>query len=179
MSVLTHVVLITDRNPEDEPVKKLNDFLSERNGGQRLEPLYICDHSKKWPTTGGSKVFCDGVYAACFNYLKVDELVNAFSGFGWDDESYMGEATILAYQHESDDEWHAILGNGAPAAHKTPIKKEDIQADKVAQKLLSDMFGVLQIWGNLKTKPPELTEMMGKIASSYATYMSTTSRIYR
>ena len=181
MSYLTHVVLVTDCDSDDgpEPLNKLNDFLAKNNNGQKLEPLYICDHTPKWPQPGGSKVFCEGVYAACFNYLRLDDLINEFPTLGWEDENYLGANTVLLYRDEGDDEWHAILGDGTPAQHRTPTKKEDIQADKIAQKLLSDMFGVLQVWGNLETKPPELIEMMSKIASSYATYMRAIERIYR
>lgn len=110
MSVLTHMVLTTMHRPTSTSVQALNDWCKKHADGQTFKTVYDPDNSVDRQRTGGTKVFCDYVYALCGNYFPYRELMNAFRTFGW--HEYLKETTVLIIRHESDDCWTAVNGDG-------------------------------------------------------------------
>lgn len=89
MSMLTEVVVIVDSGLERDVAEAL--VAIDFGGGQHLARLSTAG-------AGGSKAFCSDIFAACFNYVSVEQVRDALDGFAW------GWAAPTIYvRHENDD----------------------------------------------------------------------------
>lgn len=90
MSSLTEVVLIYPTVPDLELIEEIEalDF----GVGQGLRALDT-------DAAGGHKVFCDGIFAACFNYVSPDVVKELLSTIKWGHNR-----PHVFIDHEHDDE---------------------------------------------------------------------------
>jgi hypothetical protein len=112
VSVITDMLLLTNEEPDSEPIVALNAWCAKHANGQIFTHIAIDDHDAeaKKRASGGGKVFCTNVYACAGNYFPWEKLVIALPSFGWD--SYAAETTALILQDENVERWIAVHADG-------------------------------------------------------------------
>lgn len=81
MSYITDVTMVV-RDPYPECILEHVQQFSWGNNGELRRVAYFGDLNAK-ELAGGSKVYCDSVYAAAFNYLPVSDFIQHLEKAPW------------------------------------------------------------------------------------------------
>lgn len=108
MSVLTEVTIWTSTSAKPEAIEQFNSLLPTSGGGLGGIVAHVreIDHDVVTDQAGGSGYYCGHLFAAMFNHIDLNGVIDAFYATDWGLTN-----VVMIVDHEFDDEPWVFLHN--------------------------------------------------------------------